>query len=287
MVLRGSNINPNHDNEFIKRLLAGGTAGATARTVVAPVDRIKIMLQTSLLKGRQVNSLTQSMKIIYQENGIMSFWKGNATNCSRVIPHTAVQFTAYQFFKDNIAEISNSPTISDRLLSGAFAGATAATITHPLDVIRIRLQTEKNVHNVASAFKHILNEGKGNPKNFYKGYIPTIFSLGPFIGINFATYDLLNSNIVIADSVPINSLILGGVSGFIAQSFCYPLDTIRRRMQVSGNNYSSYINACSKILHTEGTFGFYRGFLANIIKVVPNNGIRFGVFELMRNYVSF
>ena len=55
MVLRGSNIHPNKDREtFFFRLIAGGTAGATARTFVAPMDRVKILLQTSHIRGGQV-----------------------------------------------------------------------------------------------------------------------------------------------------------------------------------------------------------------------------------------
>lgn len=285
MVLRGSNINPKKDHKsFMSRIIAGGTAGAVARTCVAPIDRVKIMLQTSTMKGKQVNTFKESIRLIKNEGGIRSFWKGNGTNCSRVIPHTATQFTAYNFFKENLATDTNNISISERLGSGALAGATAATITHPLDVVRIRLQTENNVHTVNQAIKHILKEGKGNPLQFYKGYGPTIVSLGPFIGINFASFDIISTYFKPVESKVLNGLIIGGISGFVAQTFCYPLDTLRRRSQVSGTNYSSWYHACLSIFQKEGPSGFYKGFSANALKVIPNNGIRFGVFELVKNF---
>lgn len=286
MVLRGSNINPKKENEtFLFRLLAGGSAGAIARSVVAPIDRVKILLQTSYLREEKAASIREAVRIVHSEKGWKSFWKGNATNCSRVIPHTATQFTAYPSFKELIAADPQDPTGFERLLSGACAGATAATLTHPLDVMRIRLQTEKGIHSVQGAFSDILKEGKGSPRYFYKGYGPTIASLGPFIGINFATFDFLSSNVrILEDKKASKGLVLGGASGLVAQSICYPLDTIRRRMQISGSHYSSWLEALSVTLKNEGVRGFYRGFAANALKVVPNNGIRFGIFEFLRGF---
>ena len=54
-------------------------------------------------------------------------------------------------------------------------------------------------------------------------------------------------------------LVLGAVSGIVAQTCCYPLDTVRRRMQVAGTNYSSTMNAFSTIAKVEGFRGFYVG----------------------------
>ena len=71
------------------------------------------------------------------------------------------------------------------------------------------------------------------------------------------------------------NLLLGGVAGTVAATVCYPLDTIRRRMQMKGRTYSSQLDAFAKIYAQEGVRGFYRGWAANTIKVVPQNAIRF------------
>jgi len=70
----------------------------------------------------------------------------------------------------------------------------------------------------------------------YKGLGPTLASLAPFVAINFATYDTLKSSFLQPDKRPdpVLSLLLGAAAGLIAQSACYPLDTIRRRMQMKG-----------------------------------------------------
>ena len=108
-------------------------------------------------------------------------------------------------------------------------------------------------------------------------------SLGPFIAINFATYDTLKTYLSINYPERINApssiLLMGATAGLTAQTICYPLDTIRRRSETYGKHYNSLFDAFKTIARKEGFVGFYRGMLANSIKVVPNNFIRFFVFE--------
>jgi solute carrier family 25 phosphate transporter 23/24/25/41 len=108
--------------------------------------------------------------------------------------------------------------------------------------------------------------------------------LAPFVAINFASYDTLK---VIAKQHnvcqgPWSSLLLGAGAGIIAQTACYPLDTIRRRMQLKGKNYRNTLDAMQTIARTEGVKALYKGMSANTLKVVPNNAIRFMVFEHLK-----
>jgi len=45
-------------------------------------------------------------------------------------------------------------------------------------------------------------------------------------------------------------------------------------MQMKGPNYSSQLDAFRKIWAADGLPGFYRGWLANTLKVTPQNSIR-------------
>ena len=123
-----------------------------------------------------------------------------------------------------------------------------------------------------------------------------MLSLSPFIAINFATMDTLKKmyfgqedrNMTkkqLQARSPFSILFLGACSGIIAQTCCYPLDTVRRRMQVAGKNYSSTANAFSTILRTEGIRGYYKGMTANALKVVPNNAIRFAAFDFLKTLI--
>ena len=65
------------------------------------------------------------------------------------------------------------------------------------------------------------------------------------------------------------NLLMGGAAGTMAATACYPLDTIRRRMQMRGQVYASQADAFATIWRTEGLRGFYRGWAANSLKVIP------------------
>jgi solute carrier family 25 phosphate transporter 23/24/25/41 len=79
---------------------------------------------------------------------------------------------------------------------------------------------------------------------------------------------------------------VGGCSGTLAASVCYPLDTIRRRMQMKGRAYAGQLDAIATIARTEGLRGFYRGWVANSVKVVPQNAIRMVAYEAAKGLLG-
>ena len=126
-------------------------------------------------------------------------------------------------------------TVPQRLACGASAGMTATTLTHPLDVIRVRLATDPKLTGFFDAIRQVSKQ-----RAWFRGWSASVVSLGPFIGINFATFDTLKTwqypdHRVVKPPVS-GTLLLGATAGIIASSICFPLDTIRRRMQVSSGS---------------------------------------------------
>lgn len=279
--------------KILNQLICGGLAGATARTTVAPIDRVKILMQTAFLAGTgdKHTSIARTLKNILTEEGLQGFWRGNGVNCIRVAPYAATQFASYEKYKRVMLGDRDSLTIVQRLACGGLAGATATTFTHPLDVIRLRLSVNKDLVGIRGALKDILVEN--GVRSLYKGYIPTLLSLSPFIGINFAAFDTLKTYFLpkgvdkknMGDHT-VRVLGCGAAAGLFAQSICFPLDTIRRRMQMKGTNYKSVLHAVSEIATKEGVQGFYRGVVPNAIKIVPNNGIRFLAYEMLKSLMG-
>ncbi|KAM0538696.1 hypothetical protein ACHAPH_002430 [Verticillium nonalfalfae] len=79
---------------------AGGVAGAVSRTVVSPLERLKILFQIQSA-GRDAYKLSvgQGLKKMWVEEGWRGFMRGNGTNCIRIVPYSAVQFGSYNFYK--------------------------------------------------------------------------------------------------------------------------------------------------------------------------------------------
>jgi solute carrier family 25 phosphate transporter 23/24/25/41 len=84
----------------IAAFCAGGMAGAVSRTVVSPLERLKILMQVQSA-GREAYKLSvwQALKKMWVEEGWRGFMRGNGVNCIRIVPYSAVQFSSYNFYK--------------------------------------------------------------------------------------------------------------------------------------------------------------------------------------------
>ena len=84
----------------VAAFLAGGIAGAVSRTVVSPLERLKILFQIQSA-GREEYKLSVSQGLVkmWREEGWRGFMRGNGTNCIRIVPYSAVQFGSYNFYK--------------------------------------------------------------------------------------------------------------------------------------------------------------------------------------------
>lgn len=96
----------------IAAFMAGGVAGAVSRTIVSPLERLKILLQIQSV-GREEYKLSiwRALVKMGREEGWRGFMRGNGTNCIRIIPYSAVQFGSYNFYK-KVSHILPSPFLS-------------------------------------------------------------------------------------------------------------------------------------------------------------------------------
>ena len=85
---------------MVAAFCAGGVAGAVSRTVVSPLERLKILMQVQSA-GRDAYRLSigQALAKMWREEGWRGFMRGNGTNCIRIVPYSAVQFSSYNFYK--------------------------------------------------------------------------------------------------------------------------------------------------------------------------------------------
>lgn len=276
-----------------RMFFAGGAAGATARTCTAPLDRIKLLFQVQAVQSAGVGSTAytgvwQSVVKIWKEEGAMAYWKGNGTNIIRIFPYSAAQLMANDQYKRILADDSGNLSVAKRLAAGACAGMTATTLTHPLDTVRLRLALPNTPYQgMMNAVVTI--SSKEGLLALYKGLAPTLVGIAPYAALNFSSYDLLKtwaySNGNIKQS-PMTNIGIGAMAGTLASTVCYPLDTVRRRMQMPGQTYMGQSDALVQIFQKEGFRGFFRGWAANTLKVVPQNSIRFVTYEFLKSMLG-
>ena len=135
-----------------------------------------------------------------------------------------------------------------------------------------------DIHTFGQATRDIFAENGG--RSLFKGYGSTVMGLVPFIAINFCTFDTLKAELQWTTTPGI--LTTGALAALVSQSICYPLDTVRRRMQIRGTPYKHGLDAFWQIIRNEGFLKLYAGISANALKIVPNNSIRYLVYELCK-----
>ncbi|KAK9054924.1 hypothetical protein SSX86_026003 [Deinandra increscens subsp. villosa] len=191
------------------------------------------------------------------EGGVRGYWKGNLAQVIRILPYSAVQLFAYESYK----------------------------VTYPLDVLRLRMAVDPGHQTMTNVVVSMLKEeGLGS---FYRGLVPSLVSIAPYVAVNFCVFDLVKK------SLPEKyrnrteaSLVTAFAAATVATLTCYPLDTIRRQMQMRGTPYKTILDAFSGIIARDGVAGLYRGFVPNALKTLPNSSIRLTTFDAMKRLIA-
>ncbi|XP_010553275.1 PREDICTED: mitochondrial substrate carrier family protein B [Tarenaya hassleriana] len=291
-----------------EHLLAGGIAGAFSKTCTAPLARLTILFQ---LQGMQSEAAVLSKPSIWREasriineEGFRAFWKGNLVTVAHRLPYSAVNFYAYERYKNLLHSIpalgsykgNASLDLFVHFVGGGLAGITAASATYPLDLVRTRLAAQRNsmyYRGIGHAFSTICREE--GMLGLYKGLGATLLGVGPSLAISFSAYESLKSFWLSQrpnDSQVMVSLGCGSLSGIASSTVTFPLDLVRRRMQLEGAGgrarvyNTGILGTLRHICKTEGLRGLYRGILPEYYKVVPGVGIAFMTYETLKILLS-
>jgi len=262
----------------------GGIAGIVSRTVTSPLERLK-MLRQNYPKIYCHNSILQSFRVIHQREGVMSLFNGNLINSIRIFPQNAIQYGIFEYLKNIGLEYSNNKN-SVYFLSGATAGIISYTSIYPLETVRSKLsvQNKGQYRGIIDCFgKSIKQEGF---LSLYRGSLVSAIGMIPFQGLNFLTYHYLDEHYN-SEKNSLKTLLFGSWAGVLSVSFTYPFDTIKRRLQLSGEmgnpKYRGLIHCCKYILDNHGIRGLYKGLLPTYTKIFPANGLYFFIIELLKN----
>ncbi|XP_050229661.1 mitochondrial adenine nucleotide transporter ADNT1-like [Mercurialis annua] len=306
-----------------KSLVAGGVAGGVSRTAVAPLERLKILLQVQNPHSIKYNGTIQGLKYIWRTEGFRGLFKGNGTNCARIVPNSAVKFFSYEEASKGILWMYRRQTGNDdaqltpvlRLGAGACAGIIAMSATYPMDLVRGRLtvQTDASPQQYRGIFHALTTVLKEEgPRALYRGWLPSVIGVVPYVGLNFAVYESLKDYLLKNNTfglVQDNELSVttrlgcGAAAGTIGQTVAYPLDVIRRRMQMVGwkdaasvitgdgkskapLEYTGMVDAFRKTVRHEGFGALYKGLVPNSVKVVPSIAIAFVTYEMVKDILG-
>ena len=118
-----------------------------AKTTVAPLDRVKILFQTSNPQFAKYSSswtgFGRAIADIYVRDGPTGLFRGHSATLLKIYPYAAIKFVAYEQYRAVlIGGKRHRETWVRRFAAGALAGVTSVFVTYPLEVIRVRLAFE-------------------------------------------------------------------------------------------------------------------------------------------------
>ncbi|KAI8340508.1 mitochondrial carrier domain-containing protein [Chlamydoabsidia padenii] len=314
----------------IRSGVAGGLAGCVAKTIVAPLDRVKILFQArNPIFEKYSGTLTGAFKAgreIVKTGGIIGLFQGHSVTLLRIFPYAAIRFVAYEQYRVMLMPTKQQETSTRQFMAGSLAGVTSVLFTYPLDLMRVRLaydikQPDKKRPGLIKTLEQIYNEPAASKRfgglhiwNYYRGFIPTVAGIIPYAGVSFWSYhivtrfarfhplatpwtlaplDLTLDQQRILDKPPLKTwagLLCGGIAGLVGQTSSYPLEVIRRRMQVGGllnpNNFVTFTDTVKEIYRLKGLKGFYVGLSIGYLKVTPMVAICFAAYEQMKQIMN-
>lgn len=293
--------------------IAGLMSGVITRSIVQPLDvfKIRYQLQIEAKSDAKYQSIRQAFSSILREEGISAFWKGHMAAQYLSATYMTFQFYGVDLFTRQVYTwfpSFNESAVSRTLIVslGGLCGASMATLaSFPFDVVRTRVvaQPTTNLQDPSRLYynntRHALATIVKREGFFglYKGILPQLLSMGPTSAIQFACYSTFTELYFHFKQDQLNifeKFLCGSLSGGFGKTIVYPLDTIRKRLQVQGfeegrkslgqtQKYHGMINCISTMYKNEnGLWAFYKGYVPGMAKAFISSGLYFSLFEFFK-----
>lgn len=272
--------------------LAGGMAGMFSRVVIAPLDLVKIRIQ--LANTHTKPRIWPTVYNIAKTEGIKAFWKGNLPAEILYITFGSVQFASIRSFNIVLTKLSNGKMNESfqQFVAGGSAGVVSTLVTYPFDFLRTRGAADCDPSSRGTFLRNMKAVYKSSGiKGFYHGASAALIPIFPNMGLFFASYSVFRSQIPAWAPQILSAATLAAA---FSKAVIYPLDTIRKRVQVHGQaahshkslagfgvRYSHNFWKCGgEIVAREGIRGLYKGLTISLIKALPSSFFTIYFYEL-------
>jgi len=276
---------------ILKDFAAGGISGAVSKTITAPIERVKLIIQTQdanpkIVSGEvpRYTGIVNCFARVSKEQGIQAFWRGNFTNCIRYFPTQAINLASKDAIKGLFPRYNPKTQFWSffgvNLASGGAAGAFSLSFVYPLDYARTRLASDvgsgkKTFNGLADCLVKTARGPKGI-LSLYNGFGVSVAGIIPYRGVQFGLNDTIKglnpwdkeTNVRGIASKWAGAQVSVIMSGFVT----YPFDTVRRRMQMESEIpldkrlYKGSLHCAKRIIAEEGTRAMFKGAGANVLR---------------------
>ncbi|KYO42664.1 solute carrier family 25 member 45 isoform X2 [Alligator mississippiensis] len=276
--------------------VAGWISGALGLAVGHPMDTVKVRLQARAGYRGALDCVLRT----YREETVLGFFKGMSFPLLSVALVNAVMFGTY----GTALRCLGGPPRPDRgasapparrvLAAGCCAGLAQAVVLAPVDLIKVRLQSQTHglgrggpaeetrapryrgpVHCAACILRE---EG---PRGLLRGAGALALRDTPTSGLYFLLYASLSRGLTPSGQEPgaCTVLLAGGVAGSLSWACATPMDVVKVRLQAGGSPYRGILHCARLSARQEGARVFLRGLGLNCARAFPVNAVTFFGYE--------
>jgi len=294
---------PPPPNHLLSDALAGCLAGAVSKTFIAPIDRVKLLLQlqTATSSSVQYNGAVDVISRTLKHEGALSFWRGNMPAVYRHIGTTAFTFSlkdqfrniALPFIYESDKPNSRRRHLAGALLSGGAAGLVSCAVFYPLDYVRTLLALDHGRRRERSyrGMRDVINATVKlhGIAGVYNGFGVAVTGSVLFRALHLGLYDFGKHSLRPDQNTFANRFCVAQFVSIMAGTLCYPLDSVRRRLMMQGGEatplFTTTRQCVAHILKNEGRRGFFLGLAPNLFRSV-GGAVLLVSYDEFKSYLS-
>ncbi|KAJ1893261.1 hypothetical protein LPJ66_005865 [Kickxella alabastrina] len=273
-----------------KDFVAGSLAGATQVAIGHPLDTIKVRMQvegTRVFSG-PVDCLTKTVR----SEGVLGLYRGMAAPLVGIAAVNSLLFWTYSLGKRlQTGAAGGQATLAQVALAGAGAGAVNSVLASPVELIKVRLQTQRSGGGSGSGGPVQLARqlaAQFGARGLLWGFWATVAREVPAYAAFYSGFEFAKRQLARGSDAKLGagSLMAAGAFGGVSYwTAGYPLDVIKSRVQNAAAPPArglGYLAAAARAVYREqGVRGFFRGYSTAVVRSVPAAGATFAVYELV------
>ena len=291
--------------KFALDLVTGGTAAAVSKTAVAPIERVKLLLQVqdaslTISKDKRYKGIMDVLIRVPKEQGYAALWRGNLANVIRYFPTQALNFAFKDTYKNLFVKGYDKKKdfwkfFMGNLASGGMAGATSLCFVYPLDFARTRLAadvgkgSDREFKGLVDCLSKIVKSD--GVIGLYRGFIVSVQGIIIYRAAYFGMFDTLKM-LFTSDGQRLNFFAAWGIAQVVTVGsgvLSYPWDTVRRRMMMQSGRkdilYKNTWDCAVKIVKNEGMSAMFKGALSNVFRGT-GGALVLAIYDEIQKYIA-
>jgi hypothetical protein len=273
------NMTGDKQNNYALSALFGAISGTIAKSSLAPLDRLKIIFQTSNIPFTWNNMYLHSRTIIQKEGGGYKLWKGNGVQIARIAPVASLSYTFQKYYRSLLSDADGKVSTANGYLVGLLTGISSTAIVYPLDTLRCRIATDIS----KSTTTNIIQQSVKNTgiRSLYNGFLVSSLGMMPYSTISWGTFYYVNNTLQSYKTSDTESHTFRAIAIYISaclgQTIVYPIDVWRRRIQ-NTNQLPNQMEILKNIIKERALF---KGLSVNFVKTPIVNTLSFSLFSML------